>query len=290
MDTKVCLITGANSGIGKAASVQMLQNGYHVVMACRSERRGKEAMDEAKRQSGSDAVELLVVDMSLQSSIRQAAREFKAKHNMLDVLISNAAAFDLSQKTPMKTAEGIESVWATNQLGPVLLVDELMQPLKNSPQGRIITVASQGLVVHPRMMVDIDDPEFEKRRFSISKAYYQSKLAQVMYTYWLADKLKDTNITVNCVRVTSVKVVISRYPNLSKIAKMAYSVKSKKSISPEQMAKAYVWLATEPELGRVTGKYFDHHNQTVDSSAYSKEPQQIEALMKRTYEYFSQTV
>lgn len=290
MDKKVCMITGANSGIGKAACVQMMKKGYHVVMACRSIQRGAEALEDVKRQSGSNAAELLVVDMSLQSSIRKAVREFKAKHEALDVLISNAAAFDLSQKAPVKTAEGIESVWAANQLGPVLLVDELLDSLKNSPQARIIIVASQGLVMHPSLKVDIDDPEFEKRRYKVSKPYYQSKLAQVMYTYWLADKLKDTDITVNCVRVTSVKIDINRYPNLSKVAKLAYSVKSKKSISPEQMAETYVWLATEPELDRVTGKYFDHHNQTVDSSAYSKEPQQIEAVMKRTYEYFSQIV
>lgn len=285
MNRKICMITGANSGIGKAASVQMLQIGYHVVMACRNEQRGKEAIVEVKKQSGSDAVELLVLDMSSQASIKKAAQEFKSKHERLDVLISNAAAFDIAQKEPVKTQEGIECIWATNHLGPVLLVDELMEPLNKSGQARIITVASQGLVMHPLLKVDLKDPEFEKRRFSVLKAYYQSKLAQVMYTYWLAEKLKSTDITVNCVRVTNVKIDISRYANLSKAAKMAYSLKSKKSISPEQMAKTYVWLSTAQELAGKTGKYFDHHHCEVESSPYSKAIQNIETVMKRTYEY-----
>jgi NAD(P)-dependent dehydrogenase (short-subunit alcohol dehydrogenase family) len=180
MNAKVCLITGANAGIGKAASVKMLQKGYHVVMACRSAERGRYALEEVKKQSGSEAAELLVMDMSLQSSICEAVQEFRAKHNALDVLISNAAAFDITQKTAIKTSEGIESVWATNHIGPVLLIDKMLDLLRNSEQGRIITVASQGLIMHPLLKVDLDDPEFKKRHYSVSKAYYQSKLAQVI--------------------------------------------------------------------------------------------------------------
>ncbi|MEM5769936.1 MAG: SDR family NAD(P)-dependent oxidoreductase [Bacillota bacterium] len=288
MDRKICLITGANSGIGKAACVQMLQKGYSVVMACRNEKRGRQALEDVIKQSGSNAAELLILDMSLQSSIKRAAQQYMAKYDTLDVLISNAAAFDMSQKELVKTPEGIESIWATNHLGPVLLVDELLEPLKKSGQGRIITVASQGLVMHPLLKVDIMDPEFEKRHFSVAKAYYQSKLAQVMYTYWLAEKLKDTGITVNCIRVTNVRVDVSRYPNISKAAKLAYSIKSKKSIAPEKMAETYVWLATAPELNTTTGKYFGHHNDNVNSSPYSRDEQQITALMERTYEYFKQ--
>ncbi len=284
---KVCMITGANAGIGKAACVQMLQKGYRVVMACRDERRGQKAMEEVVRLSGSDAAELLIIDMSLLSSIREAAQTFKQKYDRLDVLISNAAAFDILQKKPVKTAEGIESIWATNHVGPVLLTEELLSPLKQSVQGRILTVASQGLVMHHNLKIDLTDPEFENRQFSVAKAYYQSKLAQVMYTYWLADKLKETGVTVNCVRVTSVKVDISRYPGLSKAAKLAYAVKSKKSISPEQMAQTYVWLATAPELKEATGGYYDHCCRRVESSRYSKDPQAVEKLMELTDGYLS---
>jgi len=116
---KTCLITGANAGIGKAAAVQMAQKGYRVIMACRSVERGQSALFDVKKQSGSSDVSLLTVDMSLQSSIRHMARQFYETYDALDVLISNAAAFDISQKQAIKTAEGIESVWATNHLGPI---------------------------------------------------------------------------------------------------------------------------------------------------------------------------
>jgi NAD(P)-dependent dehydrogenase (short-subunit alcohol dehydrogenase family) len=285
MNQKTYLITGANSGIGKAACVQILKKGYRVVMACRSEERGRKAMEDAMRQSGSGAAELLIVDMSLMSSVRSAAREFREKHGALDVLISNAASFDISQKAPVKTAEGIESIWAANHLGPVLLADELLEPLKKSVQGRIITVASQGLVIHPFLKIDIEDPEFERRVFSVPKAYYQSKLAQVMYTYWMAERLKDTRVTVNCIRVTNVKVDISRYPGLSTISRLAYNVKSKKAISPEEMAETYLWLAEAPELCMVTGKYFDHHRREAESSRHSKDAENFGQLIKKTYGY-----
>lgn len=106
-----------------------------------------------------------------------------------------------------------------------------------------------------------------------------------MYTYWLAEQLKDTRITVNCIRVTNVKIDIERYPNLSKWMKLMYSVKSKFSISPDEMAKTYTFLATSPELNTVSGKYFDEKNRMVSSSKYSEDTDHINSLMDRTMKY-----
>lgn len=288
MDKKICLITGANAGIGKAAAIQIAQKGLHVVMVCRDQRRGLQALEEVKQKSGSDSVELLVADMSLQSSVKQMAEMFQSKYDRLDVLISNAAAFDMSQKKPIITQEGIESVWATNQVGPVLMIKLLMEPLKKSPQGRILTVASQGLMLHPFLKVDLIDPEYKTRKFDMASAYYQSKLAQVMYTYWLSNQLKDTNITVNCVRVTNVAIDINRYPNLSKLHRFAYSIKSKKAITPEEMAKTYTYLATSSDVEKVTGKYFDQYRKQVQSSKYSYDENNIEKVMKLTMSYIKE--
>ena len=94
----------------------------------------------------------------------------------------NAADFDIARKAPRFSEDGIERVWATNHLGPVLLTELLLPALRRSPGGRILTVASRGLSLYPRLTVDLEDPEFRKRRFSVQKAYYQSKLAQVMYS------------------------------------------------------------------------------------------------------------
>jgi NAD(P)-dependent dehydrogenase (short-subunit alcohol dehydrogenase family) len=286
MDKKICVITGANSGIGKAAAVQIAREGYFVIMTARSKERGEKALQEVRTLSKSNSVELMNVDLSLKSSIKHFAEAYRKKYDRLDVLIHNAAAFDVSQKEVINTEEGIERIWATNHLGPVYLTKLLMEPLKQSEQGRIITVASKGLVLHPNLKVDLKDPEFKNRKFSVSKAYYQSKLAQVMYTYWLAEELKNTNITVNCIRVTNVKIDLNRYPNLSALAKFAYSIKSKKSITPEAMAKTYTYLAVSDAVRNITGKYYDENNQFVQSSKYSYDKDEIEKVKRLTETYY----
>lgn len=285
METKICFITGANSGIGKSAAIQLAQLGYYVLMGSRNKERGLKAVAEVKDKSRSALVDLIEIDLSSKESIRHAAQQINQKFEKLDVLIHNAADFDLSRKQPIQSDDGIETIWATNHIGPVLLTNQLLGLLKKSEQGRIITVASKGLMLHPQLIVDLNDPEYKARKFSVPKAYYQSKIAQVMYTYWLAEKLSDTNITANCVRVTNVKIDISRYSNLSGLMKFLYSIKSKFSISPEEMAKTYTYLATSADLNKITGKYFDEKNQTVDSSLYSKDKKNIEDLMNLTLKY-----
>ena len=287
MTQKICVITGANSGIGKAAAIQIAQKGYRVIMACRNQERGEAALQDVKQQSGSDAVELMLVDMSSQASIRAFAAAYLAKYAVLDVLIQNAAMFDINQKEIVFTDEGIERVWATNHIGPVLLDSLLLDALKRSEQGRIITISSKGLVVYPFLKINLEDPEFRNRKFSVQKAYYQSKQAQVMYTYWLAEKLKDTAVTVNAIRVTNVQIdVDARYPTTNKWMRKMYSMKSKFSITPAQMAETYTYLATSPEVATTTGTYYDDPKHIVSSNGYSKKPENIQALMKVTMNYF----
>ena len=286
MSRKTCIITGSNSGIGKAAAVQIAARGQRVIMACRSLERGEAALKQIMTESGSGDVELIQVDLSLQSSIRDFAANFLGKSSVLDVLIHNAAAFDIRQKTIEWTAEGLENIWATNHVGPVLLTDLLLEALKRSEQGRIITISSKGLVAYPWLKVDLTDPEFRNRRFSVQKAYYQSKLAQVMYTYWLADNLKDTAVTANAIRVTNVRIdVDSRYPGVPKLMRKMYALKSSFAISPEEMAETYTYLVTSPEVAGITGAYFDDPQHMVSSSPYSKDPHQIEALMNLTHSF-----
>lgn len=286
MNKKVCIITGANSGIGKAAAIQMAREGYHVVMACRSQSRGDEALGEVKKLSGSSDVEVMLLDLSLIKSTKSFAYEINAKFDAIDVLIHNAAIFDISQKEARFTEEGYETVWMTNHVNPVRLTYLLMDRLKASEQGRILTVSSKGLLANPFLKVDLEDPEFRKRKFSMPKAYYQSKRAQVMFTYYMAEELKDTKVTVNSIRVTAVKIDISRHPDVSGFTKWVYKQKSKQSITPEEMAETYAYLATSPEVSEVSGKYFDEKNQMVESSKYSKDKGNIEAVMDLTRKYF----
>lgn len=285
MHQRICLITGANSGIGKEAAVQIAKEGYLVLLGSRNPERGEAAVSEVKRRSESDAVELLSIDLASAASVRAAADEIVSRHGRLDVLIHNAAEFDISRKVPLLSPDGIETVWQTNHIGPALLTGLVLGLLERSGQGRIITVASKGLAMHPFLKVKLDDPELRTNGFSVERAYYQSKLAQVMYTFGLAEELRHTRVTVNCVRVTNVKVDLTRYPNLRPFLKRLYALKSKAAITPERMARTYTRLATAPELYTVTGRYIDERNRVVGSSEYSRKKENIDAVMELTKRY-----
>lgn len=285
MHIKNGLITGANSGVGKQAAIQLAKLGFRVFIGARDKKRGEQAVLEIKEKSNSSEIELLILDLSSQKSIQNASEDLHKQISHLDVLIHNAADFDIAQKHPKQSVDGIETIWATNHIGPILLSNLVLDLLKKSSQGRIITIASQGLVMHPKLQVDLSDPEFKKRKFSIPKAYYQSKLAQIMYSYWLAEELKETKITVNCIRVTNVKIDLTRYPNISGLMKFLYFIKSRFSISPEEMAKTYVYLASSPELASTTGKYFSEKNKIVPSSSYSTNKDNIMKVMRLSLRY-----
>lgn len=289
MDKKLCIITGANAGIGKQSAIQMASEGYHVVIACRNKERGEKALVEIKENSHSESVELMILDLSLQSSTKKFAEQINNKFDKVDVLIHNAAIFDISQKEVMLSEEGYETVWMTNHVNPVYLTYLLLDKIKASDHGRIITVSSKGLVAKPFLKIDNDDPEFRNRKFSMTNVYYQSKRAQVMFTYYLANELKDTNVTINSVRVTAVKIDLNRHPDISGLARWAYKQKSKQSITPEEMAKTYTYLAISDEVKGVSGKYFDENNKQVSSNKYTYEEINIQRVMKLTNKYLEKS-
>jgi len=285
MDKKVCIITGANSGIGKQAAVQIASEGAHVIIACRNEMRGRSALADINAKKTGGFAELMIVDMACQHSIRSFADEVNRRFPKIDVLIHNAADFNIARKQAEYSPEGTESVWAANHVGPVLLTDLLLDALKKSNDGRIITISSKGLLVKISTMVDLSDPEFKNRKYSVTNAYYQSKRAQEMYTLWLAKRLKSTSVTANCIRVTNVKIDISRYPDLSAFMRFLYSIKSKKSISAKQMARTYTYLALSDDVKGISGKCFDENNREVKMNSYTTDPTNIEAVMALTNKY-----
>jgi len=248
-------------------------------------KEGKKAIEEIRNKSGSTNVDMISIDMSIQKSIRNGVETFLKSYGRLDILIHNAADFDISRKVPIYSSENIETVWATNHVGPVLLTELLLPLIKKNNGARIITISSKGLMLYPFLKVNLKDPEFREGKYSVEKAYYQSKLAQVMYTYWLAEKLINDKVTVNCIRVTNVKIDIFRYPNLSNSMKKLYSMKSKFSITPEEKAKAYTSLALDDKYKEITGKYFDENLRIVKSSAYSYKKENQEKLMQRTFDF-----
>ena len=269
---KTIIITGANSGIGKAASIQLAQLGAHVVMMCRSAERGKQALQDVRAASKSDKVELILVDMSSQGSVNNAVDEFLGNNSRLDVIIHNAANFDHRQTEPVMTEDGLETVFATNHVNIALMTDLLLETLKKSAPSRIITVASKGLMTYPFLDIEFDNLKGEKK-FSMQHAYYHSKLAQVMYTFGLAERLQGTGVTVNCVRVGNVAIPDTRLDHLPKWMLKMYEMKRKLALTPEKMAETYVWLAADPNLQNVTGGYWDAPNvpAKANKNGYNKE-------------------
>ena len=271
---KTIIITGGNSGIGKAASIQLARLGANVVIACRSEERGTQTLAELRNMGGNLKVDLMLVDMSSQISIRQFVDEFKERYEHLDVLIHNAANFDHRQKMPVFTADGFETVFATNHLGPFLMTQLLLDMLKASAPSRVITVASKGLLTYPFIDIEFNNLNGE-RKFNTQHAYYHSKQAQVMYTFDLAERLRGTGISVHCVRVGNVAIPNERLLHLPQWLLKIYEAKRRLSMTPEKMAETYVWLAADPIGEQKTGCYWDAPGIEVKANkkAYNKETQ-----------------
>ncbi len=281
LENKTVIITGANSGIGKAAAVLLAKNGAMVVMACRSLEKANRAMHEVKNVSGSQLVEVMELDLSSQASIRNFAALYESKHQRLDVLIHNAANFDLTLKKPLLTAEGVETIFATNHVGPVLLTHLLLDLLKSSAPSRVITVASKGLVTYPFLDIEFDNLNGE-RKFNAQHAYYQSKLAQVMFTYDQAEQLNGSGVTVNCVRVTNVALPDEKISHLPDWQKKIYQMKRKMAITPERQAETYLFLAADPSVENITGGYWDENNKQVKSNRNSYNPETWKKLRQIT--------
>ena len=271
---KTIIITGANSGIGKAAAIQLARLGATVIMACRSAERGAKALDEVRKAADSQRVELLRVDMASQASVRDFVAEFSSRHQRLDVLIHNAANFDHSQTKPVLTEDGVETVFATNHVNIFLLTQLLLDTLKASTPSRIITVASQGLMTYPFLDIEFDNLNGQKK-FSMQHAYYHAKQAQVMFTFDLSERLKGAGVTVNCVRVGNVAIPDERLTHLPKFLLKLYEMKRKFALTPEKMAETYTWLSTDPALKTVTGGYWDAPDKLAkaNKNAYNRETQ-----------------
>lgn len=276
---KVIIVTGANAGIGRETARGLAKLGHTVVMVCRNTQAGEAVRQEIVAQTGNTAVEVMACDLSSQQSIRQFVADFTAKYPRLDVLINNAANFDHTLKKPVLTADGVEVIFATNHLGPFLLTHLLLDTLKASAPARVLTVASQGLVTYPFLSIEFDNL-YGQKKFSTQHAYYHSKMAQVMFTFDLAERWQGSGITVNCIRVTNVQIDKGRYEYITGWKRWAYEIKRSRAITPVQMAEAYIRLAVAPEYETVTGKYFDEKCKEV--KAYK--PAYDRAVWKRLWD------
>jgi len=244
MKGKIIIITGANSGIGKETAISLAKMGAKIVMLCRNEKRGQEALEEIKKKSSSGNVELILADLSNQESIYSAVNQFKSKYDHLDMLINNAG---LILKERKLTLDGYETTFAVNHLGHFLLTNLLLDLLIKSSPSRIINVSSSA---HKYAKLNLEDINSEKK-YRSSRAYGNSKLANILFTYELARTLEGTGVTANALHPGGVR---------SNFAKGQFkpfmALASLFMISAKKGAKTSVYLASSPEVEEVSGKYF----------------------------------
>ncbi len=198
MKGKVAMVTGANAGMGREISLALAGMGATLVMVCRDRQRGEAARRDVMAASRSHQVELLLADLSSQKSIRELAREFSTTHDRLNVLVNNAG---MSLPARQETADGIETVFATNHLGPFLLTNLLVPALTASAPSRVVTVSSG---VQAMAKIDFDDLQSVKS-YSEIRSYNQSKLANLLFTYELARRLEGTGVTANALEPGFIK-------------------------------------------------------------------------------------
>ena len=250
MKDKIVLITGGSAGIGLATAEALAEKGAEIILAARSEEKLKQAAQLIESKTVNKKIRYYVADFSYQKSIRSLAQNVKKDYQKIDVLINNAGgvfpAFKLND-------DGLEMTIATNHFAYFLLTNLLLDLIKKSDYARIVNVASDS---HYNGKIDFESFTKDKGYF-ITKAYAQSKLANVLFTAELAERLTGTQVTVNSLHPGFVKTDIGN-KNTQWYAKLFWSLASRiGGISVEAGAKTSVYLASSEDVKGVSGKYFD---------------------------------
>lgn len=259
MKNKTVLITGGNAGIGKATATGLAKMGATVIIACRNKERGMKAVEEIKQASNNPNVDLLLVDLASQQSVRKAVDDFKSRYKQLHVLINNAGVFLPKREV---TEDGIEKTFATNYLGHFLFTHLLLDTLKASAPSRIVNVASK----HTGIKINFDDLMLEKK-FSVMSAVGPTKLGLVMFTKELAKKLEGSGVTVNSLHPGLVRTTLLKDTGFF----IRTLFKLIPHVSPEKGAATSIYLASSPEVANVSGKFFSDKKETATSSGANDE-------------------
>ena len=258
MTGKICMVTGATAGIGEATALALADLGASVVVVGRSAERCASSVERIKQQTGNPEVDHLLADLSSLRQIRNLADEFKSRHARLDVLVNNAGAINLARRD---TVDGIELTFALNHLSYFLLTNRLLDLLVSSAPARIVNVSSSS---HRRAKIDFDDLQGH-RRYQGFRAYAQSKLGNVLFTYELSRRLERIGVTVNALHPG---VVATRFlANNGKIGPMFSFLFGLRGVSPEKGAQTSVYLASSDEVVGITGGYYEKSNAVRSSPA-----------------------
>jgi NAD(P)-dependent dehydrogenase (short-subunit alcohol dehydrogenase family) len=260
-ENKICLITGATSGIGKAAALKLAELGASLILIGRSANKGKIVCDQIKKETNNNKIKFYKLDLSLMKEVRESAKKIKSDYDHLDILVNNAGARFLDH---FVTKEGIEETLAVNHLSHFLLTNLLVDELKKSSStARIINIASGVHFSGDGVVENITVPkEYDGR-----KQYANSKLANVLFTYELAERLKNVNITVNAVDPGGAATNFARNNGLVNWLKhRIYYLAKGELLTPEQGSETIIYLATSPDVEGTTGKYFSDKKEIESSS------------------------
>lgn len=259
LNEKICLITGATSGIGKASAYKFAELRASVILLGRNFNKGRMTIDQIKKKTKNEKLKFYEVDLSLMEDIKRVSEKIKSDYNHIDVLVNNAGARFLVHNI---TKEGIEYTLALNHLSYFLLTNLLIDLLKNSGSARIINVSS-GVHFNGKGIIE---NIIEKEKYDGKRQYANSKLANILFSYELANKLKATNITVNTLDPGGVATNFARNNGMVNwIKHRLYYLLKGKLLSPSQGAETIIYLADSPEVEGVSGKYFKEKKQIKSS-------------------------
>ena len=242
---KLCVITGANSGLGLATARELAKMGASVVMVCRNQEKCATAVEAIKKTTG-NTVESTIADLASFDSVRKLSKELEEKYQKIHVLINNAG---LIMGKRVITQDGLETTFEVNYLSHFLLTNLLLNKLKESAPARIVNVTSDA---HLSGHMSFDDLQ-EEKGYSAMKSYCQSKLAQVLFTYELAERLKGSGVTVNCVHPGAVR---SNWGDEAGPLGIGIRIARPFMLSPEKGAETAIFVATSTDLADISGKYF----------------------------------
>ena len=265
LQEKTAIVTGATNGIGLVTARELARQGINVVIVSRSQEKCESIISQIKKETGNSTIEFIASDLSVLANVRQVANEFLKRHSRLDILVNNAGAIFFKRSV---SRDGYEMTFALNHLSYFLLTELLLDTLKSSAPSRIINVSSDA---HQGGKINFDDLMLE-RDFTGFGAYSASKLANILFTYQLAENLSGTQVTANALHPGFVSTGFAK--NNDGLIKLAMGISSLFARKPEKGAETPIFLATSPEVEGVSGKYFSDCKEIQSSiSSYDKETQ-----------------
>ncbi|REK77593.1 SDR family NAD(P)-dependent oxidoreductase [Paenibacillus paeoniae] len=271
MKDSIVVITGANSGIGKAAAHKFAAEGYRVVMACRNLAISKPVQQEIMSISGNQTVDLLELDVSSFDSIRAFCAVFKATYSKLDILIHNAAYLSHGETEYRLSSEHVELSFATNAYGPLYMIELLVEWLARSDDARVLNACTTNIknFFDPKRSIEFDNLRGEHRstrRYSSYKMYGDSKMAFLILTIKMAEQWRERGIKVNAIQINRVKLSKETIAKMKSYWKALAWAQNLTNPHPSGMADNYYHICTSDVFQDATGQLINHKCEIVQPS------------------------